>query len=144
VLGGVDGSLHLTVPSLNRLNQTEPATFSILPRWAFFRDSYFLYFTDHMHWHHFAFRHFKLYTLPDTKCDNLFVILKFWLIKTVFPSKWLHNVSKMTLIMQTFHVTWRYLSYHRSTCVMTHFTQNKLHELHLRMFLNSKFHHFSV
>jgi hypothetical protein len=30
VLGGVDGSLHLTVPSMNRLNQTEPATFSIL------------------------------------------------------------------------------------------------------------------
>jgi hypothetical protein len=25
---GVDGSLHLTVPSINRLNQTEPATFS--------------------------------------------------------------------------------------------------------------------
>jgi hypothetical protein len=40
---GVDGSLHLTVPSMNRLNQTEPETFSILPCWAFFRDSYFLY-----------------------------------------------------------------------------------------------------
>jgi hypothetical protein len=44
VLGGVDGSLHLTVPSMNRLNQTEPATFSIMPFWAFLRDSYFLYF----------------------------------------------------------------------------------------------------
>jgi hypothetical protein len=44
VLGGVDGSLYLTVPSMNRLNQTEPATFSILSWWAFFRDSYFLYF----------------------------------------------------------------------------------------------------
>jgi hypothetical protein len=43
VLGGVDGSLHLTVPSMNRLNQTEPATFSVWPCWAFFRDSYFLY-----------------------------------------------------------------------------------------------------
>jgi hypothetical protein len=32
-VGGVDGSLHLTVPSMNRLNQTEPATFSILPCW---------------------------------------------------------------------------------------------------------------
>jgi hypothetical protein len=31
VLGGVDGSLHLTVPSINRFNQTDPATFSILP-----------------------------------------------------------------------------------------------------------------
>jgi hypothetical protein len=41
---GVDGSLHLTVPSMNRLNQTEPATFSIMPCWAFFGDSYFLYF----------------------------------------------------------------------------------------------------
>jgi hypothetical protein len=29
---------------LNRLNQTEPATFLIMPCWAFFRDSYFLYF----------------------------------------------------------------------------------------------------
>jgi hypothetical protein len=35
------GSLHFTVPSMNRLNQTEPATFSILPCWAFFGDSYF-------------------------------------------------------------------------------------------------------
>jgi hypothetical protein len=44
VLGGVDGSLHLTVLSMNRLNQTETATFSIVPRWAFFRDSYFTLF----------------------------------------------------------------------------------------------------
>jgi hypothetical protein len=29
---------------MNRLNQAEPATFSILSFWAFFRDSYFLYF----------------------------------------------------------------------------------------------------
>jgi hypothetical protein len=29
---------------MNRLNQTEPATFSILTCSAFFRDSYFLYF----------------------------------------------------------------------------------------------------
>jgi hypothetical protein len=29
VLGGVDDSLHFTVPSMNRLNKTEPATFSI-------------------------------------------------------------------------------------------------------------------
>jgi hypothetical protein len=42
----VDGSLDLTVPFMNRLNQTEPATFSILPCWAFFRDSYFHYFTS--------------------------------------------------------------------------------------------------
>jgi hypothetical protein len=33
-----------TVPTMNRLNQTEPATFSILPLWDFFRDSYFSYF----------------------------------------------------------------------------------------------------
>jgi hypothetical protein len=44
VLGGVDGNLHFPVPSMNRLNQTEPATFSILPCWAFFRDSVFIYF----------------------------------------------------------------------------------------------------
>jgi hypothetical protein len=30
VLGGVDGNLHFPVPSMNRLNQTEPATFSII------------------------------------------------------------------------------------------------------------------
>jgi hypothetical protein len=41
---GMDSSLHFTVPFMNRLNQTEPATFSILSFWAFFRDSYFLYF----------------------------------------------------------------------------------------------------
>jgi hypothetical protein len=29
---------------MNRLNQTEPATFSILPFWAIFRDSVFIYF----------------------------------------------------------------------------------------------------
>jgi hypothetical protein len=44
VLGRVDGSLHFPVPPMNRLNQTEPATFSILLRWTFFRDSVFLYF----------------------------------------------------------------------------------------------------
>jgi hypothetical protein len=38
---GAEGSLHLTVPSMNRLNQTELATFSILLCFAFFRDSYF-------------------------------------------------------------------------------------------------------
>jgi hypothetical protein len=46
VLGGVDGSLHLKVPSTNRLNQTEPATFSILLCLAFFRDSYFSILTE--------------------------------------------------------------------------------------------------
>jgi hypothetical protein len=42
--GGVDGSLHWTVPSINRPNETEPATLLILPFWTFFRDSYFLFF----------------------------------------------------------------------------------------------------
>jgi hypothetical protein len=37
----VAGSVWL---SMNRLNQTEPATFSILLCWTFFRDSVFLYF----------------------------------------------------------------------------------------------------
>jgi hypothetical protein len=45
VLKGLDGNLHFPVLSMNRLNQTEPATFSILPCWAFFRDSVFIYFT---------------------------------------------------------------------------------------------------
>jgi hypothetical protein len=37
-----DGSFHFTVPSMNRLNQTEPATFSIMLCWTFFGDSYFI------------------------------------------------------------------------------------------------------
>jgi hypothetical protein len=44
VLGGV--SFHLPVPSMNMLNQTEPATFLILTCWAFLRDSYFLSLDD--------------------------------------------------------------------------------------------------
>jgi uncharacterized membrane protein YbaN (DUF454 family) len=39
----VDGNFHIPLPSMNRLSQTELATFSILPCWAFFRDSAFLY-----------------------------------------------------------------------------------------------------
>jgi hypothetical protein len=35
VLGGVECNLHFPVPSMNRLNQTEPETFSILPCWAY-------------------------------------------------------------------------------------------------------------
>jgi hypothetical protein len=42
VLGGPDGSFQLLLPSINRLNQTESATFLILPRWAFFRGPVFL------------------------------------------------------------------------------------------------------
>jgi hypothetical protein len=50
VLGGVDGILHFPVPSMNRLNQTKPATFSILLCWTLFRDSVFLYwYTIHVH-----------------------------------------------------------------------------------------------
>jgi hypothetical protein len=42
-LGWVEGYLHLIVQTMNRLNQTEPATFSIMLCWAFFRDFYILY-----------------------------------------------------------------------------------------------------
>jgi hypothetical protein len=38
----VNVSLHFTVPSMNRLNQTESATFSVLPFWTFLKDSYCL------------------------------------------------------------------------------------------------------
>jgi hypothetical protein len=41
---GVDGNLHFPIPSINRLNQTELATFSIVLFWTFFRHSVFLYF----------------------------------------------------------------------------------------------------
>jgi hypothetical protein len=50
VLGGVDGSLLLTVPSMSRLKQTEPATFSILPCWSFLRVAAFLYFNHCIKW----------------------------------------------------------------------------------------------
>ena len=46
VLGGVGGSLHFTLPSMNRLNQTEPATFAILLFWAFYRGSFFPVFVS--------------------------------------------------------------------------------------------------
>ena len=37
-----DGSLHLPLPSMNRLNQTEPATFcNFVVFWDFFRSFYF-------------------------------------------------------------------------------------------------------
>jgi hypothetical protein len=39
----MDGSLHFTLPSMNRLNQTKPVTFSILSCLAFLRDSLFHY-----------------------------------------------------------------------------------------------------
>ena len=32
----VDNSLHFPLPSINRLNETEPATFAVLLFWAFF------------------------------------------------------------------------------------------------------------
>jgi hypothetical protein len=35
--GGVDGNFRFLVPSMNKLNQKEPATFSTLSFWAFFR-----------------------------------------------------------------------------------------------------------
>jgi hypothetical protein len=41
MLGGVEGSLHFTVPSMNRLNQNETATFSNVLCWTFFRNSFF-------------------------------------------------------------------------------------------------------
>jgi hypothetical protein len=47
VLRGMDGNLYFPIPSMNRLNQPKPATFSILPCYVFFRDSLFLYFTLH-------------------------------------------------------------------------------------------------
>jgi hypothetical protein len=51
LLGGVDRNLHFPVPSMNRVNQTELATFSIMSCWAFFRDSVLLYFLHpQYHW----------------------------------------------------------------------------------------------
>jgi hypothetical protein len=36
VLGAVDGKLHFQVTSISRLNQAEPATFSVLLFWTIF------------------------------------------------------------------------------------------------------------
>jgi hypothetical protein len=55
--------LHLTVPSMNRLNQVDPATFSILPFCAFIRGSYFLYINFHIVGVKY-FSHSKLYEEP--------------------------------------------------------------------------------
>jgi hypothetical protein len=46
MLEGVGGSLHLPILTMNRLNQTEPATFLILSFWDFFTDSAFCYFNN--------------------------------------------------------------------------------------------------
>jgi hypothetical protein len=45
---GADFKIHLPVTSVDSLNQTEPATFSIVPCRAFFRDSFFSLFE--MYW----------------------------------------------------------------------------------------------
>jgi hypothetical protein len=39
---GVNGNLHFSIPSINRLSQIEPVTFSILSCWALFWDYLFL------------------------------------------------------------------------------------------------------
>jgi hypothetical protein len=68
-------NLHFPVPSMNRLNQTEPATFSILPSWAFFRDSVFLYLIDkHFNWLHTSFHLNYIYIFGEKvqkflRCD---------------------------------------------------------------------------
>jgi hypothetical protein len=41
VIGDVDDNLQFPVPSMNRLNRTEPATFKILTSWTFYWDSVF-------------------------------------------------------------------------------------------------------
>jgi hypothetical protein len=46
LLGGMDGNLQFQVPSMNRLNQTEPVTFSILSCWALFWDSVYLLYLE--------------------------------------------------------------------------------------------------
>ena len=47
MLWGVDGSLHFPLSSMNRLNQTEPATYAILLFWAFgFLRTFILYFVS--------------------------------------------------------------------------------------------------
>ena len=61
VLGGVDGSLHLPLPSMSRLNQTEPATFSVLLCSAFFKGYIFSVFQK---WQKYA----KSLCLGKTAC----------------------------------------------------------------------------
>jgi hypothetical protein len=45
--GGVDGYLLFPIPSMNRVGQTEPLTFSLLSFCALFRDNGFLYFISY-------------------------------------------------------------------------------------------------
>jgi hypothetical protein len=60
MVGGVDGSLHLPVPFVNRLDKAEPATVSILPFWTFFI-SYFLFFKYNLS----AYSEFFFYSTGD-------------------------------------------------------------------------------
>jgi hypothetical protein len=47
-LRSVVGNFHFPLPSMNRLNQTEPATFSLLSLCVFFEDSLFLSISDNI------------------------------------------------------------------------------------------------
>ena len=49
VLGGMEYSLHLPLPTMNRLNQTEPSTFSILTLWSFRMGYIFHIFSKHVY-----------------------------------------------------------------------------------------------
>jgi hypothetical protein len=72
VLGGVEGNLHLTVPSMNRLNQTEAATFSIFAVWAFL---WILIFSILLPWSTDVHRYlkFKVFALMRLQILNVFV-----------------------------------------------------------------------
>jgi hypothetical protein len=80
----VDGNFNFPVSSMNRLNQTKPATFSILSRWAFFMDSVFIYFKYVNIWNLAMFSFFKynyilfllFKTCPCRFCDSVKIVLQ--------------------------------------------------------------------
>jgi hypothetical protein len=92
VLAGVDGNLHLPVLPMNRLNQTEPAKFSILACWTFFRDSVFLFFNGGMHQQH------SFMDIQTQFIINVSIIYDFLSFISTVQFKWIWNLNLITQI----------------------------------------------
>jgi hypothetical protein len=81
VLGGHGRWLANTI---TWLNQTEPVTFSILPWWAFFRDSVFVFF---------------FFSVKTTWCMSTCL---FWFVCMCYDIYWIQYGPRRSLILQGF------------------------------------------
>jgi hypothetical protein len=86
MLGGMYDNLHFLLPSMNRLDQTEPATFSILLFYAFFKNFVFLYFILQQ----------CIYLLYKEHIDQVepihFLLVDMWYFEAIHTYKWINNV----------------------------------------------------